>query len=243
MKKWSEIKQATLHKLFLTENEASQQQYLEKFQYLANECLNVIANRVKPRIAEFKFRTLKSTIKGHAFQVINGVISYTDELGNIQNESPRYDVFYSDGRINYIYSDGVLREPTDDDKIYSVENIITLPDDFLSFADVINYVDNTPDPTIIYVPNRGIKVVRPGEYSVYYNALWEEITDTTDDRILNIEPSVLNCLPTYIAAQLLAQDDIQRSSILKNEFELLLAGLDTNVMYEANHYKSTGGWY
>ena len=84
-----------------------------------------------------------------------------------------------------------------------------------------------------------------GDYKLLYNALWHEITttDITEDSELEIDASVLNCLPTYMASQLLSQDDIQRSTILKNEFELMLARLDTNIMYESNHYQSTGGWY
>lgn len=185
MKKWSEIKQATLNKLFLDEQEAQQQGYLEKFQYLANECLNIIANGVKPRIAVF--------------------------------------------------------ERTTD----NINTMITMPDDFLSFADMIGYLNGNADPQVVYITDKQILLPFTGEYKLLYNALWHEITkqDIVDDVELDIDTSVLNCLPTYMASQLLSQDDIQRSTILKNEFELMLARLDTNIMYETNHYKSNGGWY
>lgn len=185
MKKWSEIKQATLHKLFLQEEEARQQNYLEKFQYLANEGLNIIANGVKPRIVAFNPKTTN------------------------ENE------------------------------------LVTMPDDFLSFADMINYVDGVADPVIVYVGDRQLKLPVAGEYTIYYNALWRDITedDIKNDNILEIDSSVLNCIPSYVASQLLSQDDIQRSTSLKNEFELMLSRLDTNIMYQQNHFRSEGGWY
>lgn len=193
MKKWSEIKQATLDKLFMSDTEAEQQNYLKKFEYLANECLNHIANRVKPNICKYVFTVV------------------TDE-----------------------------KELVGDD-IFMISDDIKMPDNFISFADIINYKDGEPDPVIVYLTYNTIKVTSPGKYSIYYNGEWETIKNNSET--LNIDSSVLNCLPTYIASQLLAQDDIQRSTILKNEFELLLAGLDTTTMYESNHYKSTGGWY
>lgn len=209
MKKWSEIKDATLAKLFLTPEEADQQGYLKKFQYLANEALNIIANGVKPKIAIF---------------------------------SPNEE------------DDGVVIE--------DVGVIQSMPDDFLSFADIPamrydlkmngngvmekNGEVYHMDPEIVYVGDRNFMVTEKGFYVIYYNALWDEITkDNVDsgDDVLPIDQAVLNCLPTYIASQVLAQDDIQRSAILKNEFELMLARLDTNIMYESRHYRSTGGWY
>ena len=197
MKLWSEIKAATLNKLFLEESEAQEQGYLSKFQYLANECLNIIANGVKPRLATYTVTTTE----------------------NMQS--------------------------------------VTMPDDFLSFADVKNYyyevndenevLNVIPDVDIIYVTDKEIILPMKGKYNIYYNALWNEITDddvrNDKNNVLNIDASVLNCVPSYIASQLLSQDDPQRSTILKNEFELMLSRLDTNVMYQEKHFTSPGGWY
>lgn len=185
MKKWSELKQATLDKLFLDEPEAQQQGYLAKFTYLANECLNMIANRVKPKIGVFTVTTTKEN------------------------------------------------------------DIVKMPEDFISFTNMINYLNDEADPTIIYIGSKQLKLPKIGEYTIYYNSEWEKITQEliVSDADLDIDSSVLNCLPSYIASQLLAQDDIQRSVMLKNEFELLLSGLDTDIFYQENHFKSTGGWY
>lgn len=122
-----------------------------------------------------------------------------------------------------------------------------MPEDFLSFADMVNYVDGEPDPTIVYLGDKNVMLPKVGRYKIFYNALWEPITeDYMNDQEqldLPIDQSVLNCIPTYVAAQILAEDDVQRSTILKNEYELMLSRLDTNIIYQQNHYKSTGGWY
>ena len=197
MNKWSEIKQATLDKLFLTIDEADDQGYLSKFRYLANEGLNIIANGVKPQIKAF------------AFEVV-------EDDGATLGENQ-----------------------------YVLKNAITMPDDFLSFADMTVYHNNIPYDEIVYLSDRDIGVGAVGNYVIYYNATWDNITeeDVRTDNKLSTHVSVINCLPTYIASQVLSQDDVQRSAILKNEFELMLSRLDTNIMYQNNHYRSSGGWY
>lgn len=196
MKKWSEIKQLTLNKLMMTEAEARQQEYLGKFQGYANECLNIIANGVKPRIKAFRFSVL------------------ADDMPTAVGD-------------------------------YHLSDIITMPDDFLSYADMINYHNNEPWSDIVYLSDRDFVVGELGDYVIYYNALWDDITEQNvkEDTELTIHISVLNCLPTYIASQCLAQDDVQRSASLRNEFESILSRLDTNVMYQGQHYQSKGGWY
>lgn len=198
MNTWGEIKQATLNKLFLEEEEAQQQGYLAKFQQLANEGLNMIANGVKPKIAT------------HNVKVV-------------------------------VKEEGI--DKADDE--YYIGDAIEMPEDFLSFADIINYSGDEQDPEIVFITDNTIALKKVGTYSIFYNAAYEDITDKhiIENEKINIPKSVLNCLPSYIASQVLSQDDIQRSTVLKNEFELLLARLDTNVMYEANHFKSSGGWY
>ena len=122
-----------------------------------------------------------------------------------------------------------------------------MPDDFLSFADMVNYCNGEPDPTIVYLGDKNIVLPQKGIYHIFYNALWEPITeDYMNDQEqpdLPIDQSVLNCIPSYVAAQILAEDDVQRSTILKNEYELMLSRLDTNIMYQSNSFKSIGGWY
>lgn len=300
MKKWSEIRQGIINKLFMDEQEVNSENenYASKFAFYANECLNQIANGVKPRIAVFNPVIYFNQIMGSNFTLQQPAVSYIDGsekmiepdyktvyidvatdvhyvyIGNglrIVNAVPEdydevrgTDFKYLPFRVVYdntwvvpdtstIYNDGVKKliykdsELIENNNVYLPTDMITMPEDFLSFADMVNYLDGFADPEIIYVTDKHITLSTVGSYKIFYNALWEPITeDYMNDQEqpdLPIDQSVLNCIPTYVAAQILAEDDVQRSTILKNEYELMLSRLDTNIMYQENHYKSTGGWY
>lgn len=244
MRKWSEIKQATLNKLFLSESEAQQQGYLEKFQYLANECLNIIANGVKPRIAKLVVDIYDKTVEGENFVLNNdtGKLSYTKNGESFEVTPVEKVIYFESDYAKYEYKNGELIVT---DNGSAEHNIITMPDDYLSLADMVNYYNGEPEPTIIYIDDKHVQFPLIGRYEIFYNALWNDVTkeDILNDNVLKIDISVINCLPTYMASQLLRQDDIQSSTILKNEFELLLSRLDTQIMYQEKHFKSTGGWY
>lgn len=181
MKTWGDVKKAVLDKLFMTEDEARQQNYSEKFMYLANECLTMIANNVKANVKSFEITTTAENQK------------------------------------------------------------VAFPSDFISYANLVNYRNNIADPEIIFVDYDTVILPEIGSYIIFYNANWETIVSETQE--LKIDKSVLMCLPSYIASQVLSQDDIQRSTILRNEFELFISRLDTTTMYQQNHYRSEGGWY
>jgi hypothetical protein len=248
MKKWSEIRQAIINKAFMDETEVNSEneKYADKFAYFANECLINIANGIKPRIAVFDVVVYKpnqvDVITGKKFRHDSelGLVLY-DANGVGAEHTPTSATIYKDGTKSYGFADDKLVVASTESKP------IELPEDFLSFADMVNYVDGEPDPTIVYLGDKYIMLPKTGHYRIFYNALWEPITeDYMNDQEqldLPIDQSVLNCIPSYVAAQILAEDDVQRSTILKNEYELMLSRLDTNIMYQENHYKSTGGWY
>lgn len=197
MRKWGEIKQATLDKLFLTIDEAESQDYVAKFRYLANECLNIIANGVKPKIRTYSFLVV----------------------------------------------DKIPEDVADGIDVYLKNEAVKMPEDFISFADMLNYVDGKPHQKLRYYGDKSLIATTLGLNEIFYNGEYDEITEeiaSDDNSKLDVDSSVLNCVPTYIASQLLSQDDIQRSSILKNEFELMLSRLDTNIMYEVQHFEE--GW-
>lgn len=251
MKKWGEIKQAALNKLFLTDKEADQQKYLDKFQYLANEALDIIANGVKPRVVAYNFHVFDNIVYGSDFTYIpdRGVVTYTtSDLHEPERKEIAADkntIYYQDEDNKYTITNGTFLL---DKAAFYVNDRVTMPEDFLSFADMTNYHNNKPWFDIVYLGDRDFAVGESGVYVVYYNALWEHIvlpegSGDKDAVVVNVDLSVANCLPTYIASQVLAQDDVQRSASLKNEFELMLSRLDTNIMYQNNYFRSSGGWY
>lgn len=252
MKKWSDIRQGIINELFMDEQEVNSEtdNYAAKFAYFANECLVDIANRVKPKVATFKPILYKNSSVGVNFKHENGKYSVESPFGDVYDLIPNNHTIYIDVGQNptkrYILKDGEFEDVTDK-PYYVVNEAIKMPDDFLSFADMINYVNGDADPEIIYINDKTISLKTTGIYQIFYNALWEPITeDYINDQEqldLPVDQSVLQCIPVYVASKILAEDDVQRSTILRNEYELKLSSLDTNILYEPNHYKSTGGWY
>ena len=49
-------------------------------------------------------------------------------------------------------------------------------------------------------------------------------------------------IPSYVAGHLLATEDITRSTILKNEFETMLARIDDNKPMPAFSINNNDGW-
>ena len=160
-----------------------------------------------------------------------------------------------------IFSDADERFPQEN--LFAVGEEVEMPDDFISFGNMTGRREITKiDPYYnteekyeeIYTPSHYIKrnsicFEKEGVYTVHYNALWETITDDytkypySGTRELPQDKSILSILPQYIAFNILAQDDIQRSTIIKNDYEVLLARLDTTTQYDVENYESTKGWY
>lgn len=262
MKKWSEIQQATLNKMFmvLTDINEDVNDYLSKMIGFANEALIFIANDICPNVREI---TLEYA----------GDLNYDMSLHNIVLEKYKYyrakEAGVFDGievaAGDYVYSNGT-------DWVISRKNLVfKMPEDFISFADIsptFNPNEYTRDKTLKMQKNAQLlhvgrdSVVLPylGTYKLYYYALYSEIPldlATTDaDRDLTkdhfdesgnlimtgISQSVLNTLPSYIASQLQAQDDPQRSTILRNEFELMSSRLESNNLYNIEGFISEGDW-
>lgn len=181
-----------------------------------------------------------NTVEGIGFELYPLRITYNDDKWVI----PQHDVIYFDGLNRYIFKKGELIRSKHS---YNQDDMVMMPNDFISFANMTNYKDNIPDPKFIYYGDRQIMFPEVGSYKIFYNALWQEINeeymDARKPKDLPIDQSVLNCIPTYVASQILAEDDPQRSAVLRNEYELMLSRLDTTTMYEEGHFKSTGGWY
>lgn len=259
---WNDIKKLCLDLLCLDQlTDDEEMEYSLKFQRLANQGLVSIANSVKPKIAEYDCYVYDKTY------VVNSVDDITDE-----NARYKIDDTYYATINNTVYCDN--KEQTD----YPVANLhvinepIYMPENFLSFGNMVGsrstnekdvYTGRVTEVLERFVPahyvgRTGFYVDQIGKYVIYYNALWEEITDDdtaqteydeNDNPIsganaeLPQDKSVLSVLPQYVAFNVLAQDDVQRATILKNDYELLLARLDTTTQYDTEDYHSVKGWY
>jgi len=155
-------------------------EYSNKFQHLANECLVMIANCVKPKIGTYNITT-------------------TEEY-----------------------------------------QLVEFPSDFISFNNMKGIKDGVCFTIPQYTKRNTVILPEIGTYTLYYNALWDAITEenVNTDNELEIDTSILYVLPTYIVYNILAQDDIQRSVIMKNDFEILLSRLDNTILYQSDSFES-----
>lgn len=260
MKKWSEIQQATLNKMFmvLTDVNEDVNDYLSKMIYFANEALTFIANDIRPNV-----RKITLTYKGDFdFSIEHDRVKETYNYYTVKEKNTFDGQEVNPG--DFIYSNGT-------DWIISRQNLVfKFPDDFISFADIsctFNRNEYTTDRFLEFQENADKLIIGEnsvllpylGTYTLYYYALYGYIPltlavsdadrdltkDHYSDGILDftaIPQSVLNTLPSYIASQLQGQDDPQRSAILRNEFELMCSRLDSTNFYNIESFVSKGGW-
>ena len=162
--------------------------------------------------------TVKPNRKYHQFEIHNG----------------KYDV------------DGNLLEPS------NVNTLISFPTDFISFGDDVNTIDEdigygdrmirqVTDEDLVYKGHNKVQCFSSGIYSVSYNARWFTFNDETDDEEeLDTPADVLECIPSYVASQCMKVDDEYKSSVLRNEFEMMLARID-DTDYKSNKTFTIGG--
>lgn len=265
---WNDIKSLCLDLLCLDQLTADEEmEYSLKFQRLANQGLVSIANAVKPKIAEYDCYVYP--------KIITGVIGEGETIADVVVAN---NVIYVINNTRYalindvIYCDDATQTTYPFVHLHVVEEPIIMPDDFLSFGNMVGSkitknkdVYSGKEEQVLerfvpahYVTRSGIYLKDAGKYVIYYNALWEEITDNYtkqteyDDNNKPIaganaelpqDKSILAILPQYIAFNVIAQDDVQRATVLKNDYELLLARLDNTTQYDTEDYSSVKGWY
>lgn len=125
---------------------------------------------------------------------------------------------------------------------------------FISFGDDINRIiydeygervyRETHDDDFVYNGYNQIIPFRTGTFIISYNARW--ITFSTselgqdDNTQLNVPMDILECLPSYIASQCMKVDDDYKASVLRNEFEMMVARID-DTHYKTNKTFTIGG--
>ena len=133
----------------------------------------------------------------------------------------------------------------------NLNTLITMPEDFISFGDDVNtveYYDNfgnywsheVHDDMMKYIGYNQIICREIGKYYISYNARWLTFGDQDDNTYLNAPIDVLECIPSYVASQCMKVDDEYKSSVFRNEYEMLLARID-DVNFKSNKTLTIGG--
>lgn len=220
MRTWGYIKEATLMKLDMTEEEAEQHMLLRRFPFYANEALTYICSAIKPN-----------------YTFANVTVLFPDEE----------DI----GLIDTVKLDAKTQQA-----------VFTMPDDFISFGEdvntvqrafhdryfktVVHYADyptEARDDDFEYYDYNKVIFKCAGLFKISYNARWFEFTNETPNGLqLDIPIDILDCLPSYIASQCFKVDDEVKSSILRNEFEMMLARIDVANPRTTKNLHIGGGW-
>ena len=249
--KWSDIKQMCYDLLSIEDpTEDDEALYGAKFKRFANQALVVIANSVKPQIKKF---TVTVTNAEEIVEMPNDFLSFTNMMGDRDGVQWKPTRFY--GRKSVILNGEAKYNAVVTPVVASDYAGLYVYDTTQNKMILCTYANNTLAPSWVTVGTTTAYEQTGVEYNILYNALYDPITDeeirddtdVTSERLEEtsqpIDPSVLAIIPHYIAFNILAQDDIQLSTVLKNDFELNLARLDTDTLYTQEDWVSTKGWF
>lgn len=128
---------------------------------------------------------------------------------------------------------------------------IIMPEDFVSFGDDVNTITEdvypgyivtreTHDDDFEYYGYNTIICHKVGKYEISYNARWLTFGSQDNKTILDAPNDVLDCIPSYVASQCMKVDNEYKSSVFRNEYEILLARID-DTNYKRNKTFTIGG--
>lgn len=99
------------------------------------------------------------------------------------------------------------------------------------------------DSDFTYVGYDSLQFYHEGVYTISINTRWFTFTSSLKNNVvLDIPTDILECIPSYIASQCYKIDDEVKSSIYRNEFELLYARIDNTDYSDTKDFEIGGGW-
>lgn len=244
---WGYLKENTLSKLNLGEEEANQQGFLSRFPYYANEAMTQICSAIKPNEKYFiveiydKLETWRRLVREFG-------LNYTDICQEELNYSTDEEYENKKAFWNKWTSLSFTDEP------------ITLPDDFISFSDdiaefkalpiiIAGQIVNTPyfveigDDVLQYYGYNQVICKQIGTYRIPYKARWFFFTKDLANHVVITAPSdVCDAIPSYIVSQCYKIDDETKASIYRNEYELFLARIDDTNFKSQRTFTIGGNW-
>lgn len=245
---WGYIKENTLSKLNLEEEEANQQSFLSRFPYYANEAMTQICSSIKPREKFFIISVYDKQNKWDElrakYDIYKGYPVFTEIIPN------REDVDY-ESQLSF-WSEWKT--------LYFINEPIAFPQDFIAFSDDVPLIKEPPlyiqniqvtkseyveayDDSIDYYGYNEIICLKEGTYKIPYKARWFFFTkDLDNDVVITAPDDICEAIPSYIASQCYKVDDETRAAIYRNEFEMFLARIDDTTFKSQRSLRIDGGW-
>lgn len=229
--KWTELQNIIVAKLPLLDDAA---EYKDNMLTLANECLILIANSIKPCTKKAIYHIMENDI-GYPQKLPEDFLTYSD-YGHCRWYLKNYNLPYI---IDYEYPDKF-----EDDILY-----VRLKDCQAIMYHNGEVVDTREDMTvyrddtinITYTGERDFVVPLVGTYEIQYEGLYTRIEDP--DVELDIPMSILNIIPYYVAGDLLYDEDPNKAIQYKNTFEIMAQRLNENDYMKYTKPINNGGWY
>lgn len=133
-----------------------------------------------------------------------------------------------------------------------------MPSDFISFGDDVCYrLNSVPDyngkvrlvkqelhdEDFEYLGYNQIVFNEPGNYFISYNARWYTFNKSlSDSEQIDVPNDILDCIPSYIASQCYKIDDEYKSSVFRNEYEIMLSRIDDTNFKNTKTLTIEGDW-
>lgn len=258
---WGYVKELSLMKLDMSENEAEQLNLLRKFPYYANEVITQISSAIKPKYTYFTIRIYEN--KEDAKSDVNRKYDVDlDKVYYLIEHPDKWHGHHGHHGHQYIITDKIHEYiPTEREKVAMEEyesivksghfaNVsIKMPDDFISFGNAVNTMfvcgelSKAHNTDFMYHGYNEIIFKHHGTFSISYNARWYTFGGVIDNKeVLDIPEDILDCIPSYIAHQCYKIDDEVKASIFRNEYELALARIDPADPNTGTGIVIDGGW-
>lgn len=135
--------------------------------------------------------------------------------------------------------------------VYLINEEIKMPDEFIAFTNKQSFIVKRPErfnyedfvngrdwttneaerwepvnynKDMMFVGQNKIMCFKAGEFMIPYKCTWLNFSDNlADTDVLDIPVDILNCLPLYIASEVLQIDYAQKAQIKRSEFEMALS--------------------
>ena len=226
--------------------------YKNFYNTLINECLSNIVNTVLPYQRKIEVfyggKLLKNDISGLKSPYYYKLgVDVLDDEGNILYKKNGW-LYYKKIESEDSYGNTTITYELSYQPYNNFGFMIDIPDDLLSFSDesLVMFVDENGkielNADILYVNSKTLALPKDGNYTIWYNSEYPEVTDDNDMNLNFIPKNVLKIIPTYVASQLLLSEDPVKATYLKNDYETMLSRLDDNKPLASYEIKNSNGW-
>lgn len=262
---WGYVKDAILAKLYMNEEEARRANFLDAFPIYANECLTQIASTIRPKQASYKFEVFikqdwERIYNGHYTNIVDhwkeSELFDPDEDEDEDLDLEEWLAIHKEDIEQHIKNNLMKDQFTIGDKVSMPEDFIQYNGQSMVFQKVhyeeyqvsvrfyekVVKTEVNPE-NVKFIGEKQLIPLVAGEYIIEYDAWWKPILENIlDKEELETPRDVTDCIAPYVVSKLWLVDDIQRSAIFRNEFELAFARINNADYRDNNHLVPEGGW-